>query len=91
MSEDSERPLQPAESSHTLAVLCFREHMSADSLQKREEEDATFAVQQQQHKAVMDETDTLYNELIMSYQSAHHCWVRQPRVGLSRPSSALSA
>lgn len=50
--------------------------MLADTRQQRALEDVAFTAEQQ-NKAVMDETDTLYSDVITTYQGAHHSWVSQ--------------
>lgn len=55
------------------ALRC-RKQMLADTRQQRALEDVAFTAEQQ-NKAVMDETDTLYSDVITTYQGAHHSWV----------------
>lgn len=54
-----------------------RKQMLADTRQQRALEDVAFTAEQQ-NKAVMDETDTLYSDVITTYQGAHHSWVPHP-------------
>lgn len=54
-----------------------RKQMLADTRQQRALEDVAFTAEQQ-NKAVMDETDTLYSDVITTYQGAHLSWVPDP-------------
>lgn len=58
------------------AFAC-RKQMLADTRQQRALEDVAFTAEQQ-NKAVMDETDTLYSDVITTYQGAHLTWVPHP-------------